>query len=176
MQGLWQLCQQEGIDIEYVALTRRRTVLGWYFRTPDGEPVIALDESLPARPRLERCVLAEEVGHHFTVPTSGLSMTSFSTNLHRLALEKRNRRQDEARAIRWAANYLIPTTELASAVRSGIVGVNELAEYFYVTEWMVWRRLHFLKSDLRDQQQLYIKGWHSLFSPLLVNTMWGQAV
>lgn len=173
MQGLLQLCRQEGIDVEYCALTRRKSILGWYIPDMDGERVILLDESLLTKPRLERCVLAEELGHHFALQVSGLSV---AYGLHHAALQRRNRRQNEARAVRWAANYLIPSAALADAIRSGLRRVDEFADYFYVTEWMVWRKIRALETDLKEQQALRIKGWRSLLSPLLVDAMWGQAV
>lgn len=56
--------------------------------------------------------------------------------------------RDEARAIRWAADHLIPTDHLLRAVREGVTPVDELAEYFYVTRWMVLAKLRTLAGPV----------------------------
>lgn len=169
MLGLLRICEDEGIDLFYRPLIPEYGIFGMYFRDGEGRPVIVLDKGLPSRPRMERCIMAEEVGHHMTTPTSSFLIAHFSYSLT-VAISR-----DEARALRWAANYLIPTDGLAAAAGQGITGVDELADHFYVTPWMVYRKLGVLKTDLREAWKLRVKNRRDLFSPLLVATQWGQA-
>jgi hypothetical protein len=59
----------------------------------------------------------------------------------------------EYRALRWAAQWLIPLDKLAQAFKWGIFEVWELAEYFDVTEDMVRFRL-----SLPDMLELRLAG------------------
>jgi len=52
----------------------------------------------------------------------------------------------------------------------------ELADYFYVTTWIVRRKLIFLRQDLRREQGLRVKGLRDLFAPVLVDAYWAQVV
>lgn len=171
MDGLWAICDQEGIVILYMKyLTRSMRKLGYYYRTEEGQPVILLDESLKTNPRRHRCVLAEELGHYFCGTTGPvLQLSRYSP------LAGQARGKDEHRGLRWAANFLIPTPELAEAAKKGLSLAHELADFFGVEEYMVWRKFHVLRTDLREQRKLRIVA-PDIMSPLLVNTMWGEAV
>src|SRR5690606_15003722 len=65
-RALLSMCKDEGIEISYQPLDQKNGLLGLYFRAQDGTPIIILDKHLERNPRVERCVLAEEVFHHFT--------------------------------------------------------------------------------------------------------------
>ncbi|WP_052299146.1 ImmA/IrrE family metallo-endopeptidase [Thermaerobacter marianensis] len=131
----------EGILVEYVPLLPSKGLLGLYLRTPHGAAIV-LDSSLPANPRLERCVMAEELGHHFTVPVTSTFVACTS------ATARTSYRRDEARALRWACDHLMPLDQFLQAMREGVSTVEELADYFYVTPWMVHARFRFLPSHL----------------------------
>lgn len=151
MTGLLALAEAEGVYISYQPLLPNSGLLGMYFRDRQGRPFIILDEGLHQRPRLQRCVLAEEMGHHLTMPVSTFCVAHFSYS-RAIAISK-----DEARALRWASDYLIPTERLAEAVAGGADTVSEIAEHFDVTKWMVWRKLQFLRADLREQMKLRVR-------------------
>jgi len=80
--------------------------------------------------------LAEELGHHFTTTGNRFSQPHFRYR-DRLLVSK-----NEYRAVRWAAEYLIPLDKLLYAIHTGIRGIWELAEYFFVTEEMMRFRLN----------------------------------
>lgn len=168
MEGLLQICREHEIWVSYQPLYASEGRLGMFFRDAGGRPIIILDTSLLTQPRLERCILAEEIGHYFTTPTSTFFVVHFSYSAA-VTLSR-----DDSRALRWASNYLMPTPALAEAVKRGLRTVDELAEHFEVTPWMVWRKLHFLRADLREEQGLRVKV-RDLFAPILVDRMWGQA-
>src|SRR5690606_33166121 len=64
MEGLLAICDAEGVKVSYQPLAPDRGLLGMYIREGRRAGII-LDESLSSQPRLERTVMAEEVGHHF---------------------------------------------------------------------------------------------------------------
>lgn len=170
MDGLLSICDREGIEISYHnPLTRSGNILGFYCRLRNGQPLILLDESLVSRPRLQRCVLAEEVSHHMTGSVGRMLYPCPSR------LSRRSAWQRESAATRWAVNYLIPTTALACAAKRGIFLPSELADHFDVEEYIVWRKFHVLRTDLREQWKLRVAA-PDVMSPLLVATMWGEAV
>lgn len=132
-QKLFTHCAVEGIAVYWFHF--KPPVRGIYW-CPDGiRPAIGLDHSLERNRRELRCVLSEEVGHHYTTGGNCLTKTFYSF---------RDRIQtsiEERRAMEWAATYLIPETQLIKAFKKNITTVWELAEYFDVTEEMVNFRL-----------------------------------
>lgn len=145
--GLLRLVEQEGIHLCYTDLSDApgRRVYGLYYREPRRNlPVIILDHRLEHNLPLHRSVLAEELGHHFTAPSTSVAVayTSYSVAL---ALSR-----DERRALRWACDYLLPVAEVAAAVERGIATPWDLAEHFLVTEWLIWRRLEFMAAAAKS--------------------------
>lgn len=165
--GLLKMCESNGVWVSYQPLPKERGQLGMFFRDMSGRPFILLDPSLLDNPRLHRCILAEEVGHFKTTGSGTLFVMHFSYNVA-LAMSKA-----DAAALRWASEYLMPTLDFARAVKDGRRDVHELAEHFYVTEWMVHRKIQFLRQDLRRRHRLRIK-LRDMLSPLLTHVMGGQ--
>lgn len=149
----------EGIEVEYMPLLPGKGLLGLYVRTEHGAAIV-LDSSLPANPRLERCVMAEEMGHHYTVPGTSAFVACTSATL------RTAHRRDEARAIRWACDYLIPVNDFLGALREGVTSVEDLADLFYVTPWMVQARFRFLPKHIRScRRRRLCRRWTCLGCP-----------
>ena len=134
-EALFQLADAEGIRVCFYPL--QPFYSGLYVRRPGMPPVIGLDVGLLRRERELRAVFAEELGHHFT--TSGCWVTLASSEASRLSRDR-----VELRAIRWAIDYLIDTTELLRAVHRG-ESAWDLADRFlvpapWVLEKMAWLR------------------------------------
>ena len=90
-----------------------------------------------------RCVLAEELGHYFT--SMGLVVAqSYFVYQDRINISK-----TEHRALKWAAECLIPIDELKEAISQSIVHTWELADFFTVTQQMMEFSL-----QLNDVKQL----------------------
>jgi len=106
-----------------------------------SDGVILLDRSLdrPENRRLHRVVLAEELGHYYTVPQSNalrfLGYSAFSDN------EEIQIDRDEFRAVKWATSFLMPNHRLDQAITDGCRSVYDLAEWFDVTEKFVKSKL-----------------------------------
>ena len=133
MQRLLEIADAENITIEYRKLTRGLN--GFYIWEQDCPPYIALSFSLKSNYRLHRCVLAEELGHHFTSIGERFSQKHHSLQ-DRLTIDK-----IEYKALRWAANFLVPEDDLLDAIRDGLCELWELAEEFDVTEEMMRFRM-----------------------------------
>lgn len=158
MRGLLRLAKPEGIHVAYCSLPPGDCTLGMNLRDSQGDPFILLDQHLLARPRLKRCVLAEVVGHHPTIPSTSFYATHFSY-FHTTAI-----RRDEARAFRWVAIFAIPFDQPAGQWPS----VH--ADHIHLSKWMLWSKLQFLKPvDLREQGCLRVRR-RDMLSPLLLKT------
>lgn len=68
------------------------------------------------------CVLAEELGHHYTTAGDILDQTSA------------NNRKQEYHARLWAYNKLVGLHGIISAYKSGYQNISDVAEYLKVTE------------------------------------------
>jgi len=133
MMEMYMIAERENIEIEWQEFIP--PVRGLYWAPQGIPPVIWLDKSLEYNHRLLRCVMAEELGHHFTTAGDCLCRTYFNYR-DRLAVSRA-----EYRALRWAAEYLIPKKRLHKALRAGNDTLWGLAEIFDVTEEMMRFRL-----------------------------------
>lgn len=132
---LFQLAEREGIIIEWWNFVPPLEAVYW--AVPGMPPVIGLANSLDYAPRVYiRCVLAEELGHHFTTVGNRIPRTYFHYR------DRMEVSRAEHLALRWAALWLMPLDKLVRAFREGIFDAWELAEYFDVTEDMVRFRLN----------------------------------
>jgi len=130
---MYHVAEQEQINIRWWDFVP--PVLGLYWAPHGRRPVIGLDNSLKDQHRLLRCVMAEELGHHFT---------TFNNCTKNACFNYRNRvdvSQLEFKALSWASQYLIPFDQLCKAVRCGITEPHKLANHFDVTEEMIYFRL-----------------------------------
>ena len=99
------------------------------------------------------CVLAEELGHHFTSAGN-------ITDQHVIA----NRQQEQVARL-WAYNYLIGLEGIVSAYRAGCQNQNELAQHLEVTE-------QFLVDAITKYRSIYgvsarIGTYIIIFEPVL---------
>ena len=133
MKQLLGIAESENIVVEYKRFTS--AINGMYLHMPDCQPVIYLSLRLHSNYRLHRCVLAEELGHHFTSSGERVPKKYHSTQ-DRLSIDK-----CEYKALRWAANHLVPEHDLLDVIASGLCEIWELAEEFDVTEEMMRFRM-----------------------------------
>lgn len=132
--GLFNLAEKEGIDIEWWDFSPPLEAVYWAL--PGLPPIIGLSSWLEQGSTAHfRCVLAEELGHHYTTTINAIPQTFFHYR-DRLEVSRA-----EYRALRWAALHLMPRDDILRAIKSGLVERWQLAEYFNVTEEMVDFRL-----------------------------------
>ncbi|SFU69974.1 ImmA/IrrE family metallo-endopeptidase [Alicyclobacillus macrosporangiidus] len=129
MDRLLEVIQQEDIFLDYDHLNYgERKLHGLYFYDHyRDKPFILLDIRLDFNPTLHRCVLAEELGHYFTVPRSKFTKP-FASYGDRIELSR-----DERRALNWAARFLISEESLKEALAQRYRSIHELAEHLGVT-------------------------------------------
>lgn len=126
MEDMLALAEQEGIVVEYYPL--QKPLMGVYMHQCGSNPVIGISSYLRTTTE-QRCVMAEELGHHFTSVGACVPDREFYHHSERSVISK-----VEYKAIRWAANYLIPENDLLDAIKSGLYEPWEIAEHFNVTD------------------------------------------
>lgn len=102
---------------------------------------IGINKDIISNTSYARCVLAEELGHHFTTVGSCIPKMYFSY-ADRAIIDKA-----EYKAMKWACNYLIPENELLDALRDGLYELWELAEYFTVTDEFMQFRIKLFRGE-----------------------------
>lgn len=145
MLDLLRICDYEGIAVFWRSLDPfEHKVMGMYFLSPGGRPVIALDTSIMQNIPRVRSILAEELFHHYATP--GVEHLNFGPARSLSCLVR-------SKAVCDAANYLIPTEELALAAKDGLIKCEQLAQHFHVEEYIVWCKLAILRRDVREQDK-----------------------
>ncbi len=94
---------------------------------------IAIRETIPTQVA-KACVLAEELGHHYT--SSGIIIDQTSTS---------NRKQ-ERRARIWAYKKAFELTDLIQASKAGCRNMYEFAEYLEITEAFLLEAIDYYKE------------------------------
>jgi hypothetical protein len=123
--------------INYDNIAARFRTLGLYDNDGVNTQII-LDAALKDDLRLLVCILAEELGHHFT---------SIGRSFYKAAncpFWKLNHIKTEMRALKWSAFHLMPEEKLRYAItREKLRQIYEFEEYFFVTEELARFRLNF---------------------------------
>lgn len=125
LDSLFELVQKENILFSFCQMPHK--LLGYYSRSY-LPPVILLSNKLTNHFILQKVILAEELGHHFTASCMG----HFSNGNVSAKLQIKNR--IERKALWWAVQKLVPFELFVKAVNSGLIFTHELAEHFDVTE------------------------------------------
>jgi Zn-dependent peptidase ImmA (M78 family) len=159
MRELLRIAKKEKVSIVYIPLRKvKNSLWGLYVpATKLNSPTIYLDIELKTNQklyRLARCILAEELGHHFTGVGSNVFKSHPNYSL------KRKMTFDDEKALRWATNKIIPTNEIIHLFDLGICDCYDLANYFGVTVWLLFRKLEFLHYITR-------KTHNNLYLPLI---------
>lgn len=126
MEQLMKLAENENVIVEY--FNPNLSFRGFYCHEQGCPPVIGLSADLHSNYRLHRCVMAEELGHHFTSVCDRSAFKRYSLQ-DRLTINK-----IEYKALRWAANHLVPEDDLLDVISEGLCEGWELAEHFDVTD------------------------------------------
>ncbi|HBR29119.1 MAG TPA: hypothetical protein DD789_06730 [Firmicutes bacterium] len=123
---LFSIAEQEQIFVYQTYLSGK--VRGVYRRTTLGA-VILLDQNISSRRELG-CILAEELGHHFT---STYNICNYYSHMDAIRINR-----EERIALIWAANTLIPDDDFVDMLSWDQPPTRfVMAEHFYVTERLV---------------------------------------
>ena len=141
MDDLYSLAETEKIKVDFFDFGNTN-IKGIYYVDDNMPPTIGLDVSLKNNTPLFRSVFAEELGHHFTSAGFGIPRQFYNYS-ERLVIDR-----IEYKALRWAANYLIPENDLLDALRDCIETQSELAEHFRVVPEIIKIRLKLFEKNL----------------------------
>ncbi len=152
LEMLFDLIEKENIAVEYMDFSP--TIQGMYYKADGCLPIIGINENIVSNKKLFTCVLAEELGHHFT--STGDSTTECYSFVDRINLSK-----TECTALRWAAEYLLPLDEIVEAIKRGIKNIEDLSDSLGVTNEFLLERFKFAAK-----KQSFIKIHENLFIAL----------
>lgn len=125
-ENLIQLATEENIEIYEIKLPKR--IKGLY-----ADNIIAISKQLSTSSE-KACVLAEELGHHYTTVGNILDQS------------KTENRKQEYKARRWAVKKLIRVEQFIDAFNAGVTNKAELAEFLDVTEGFIDTALDHFKA------------------------------
>ena len=136
-----------GIDVVEYSF-RNKTIKGLYC---DGTAAISNDIDTNAE---RACILAEEMGHHYTSAGNIIDQT-----------DEQNRKQ-EFRARMWAYNEMVGLIGIIDAYKNGCRNSYEVAEYLEVTE----KFLNDALEAYRDKYGVYtsVDNYAIYFIPALL--------
>lgn len=133
------LAEENGVNVLYWDFKKPYEAV--YLTFPGYPPIIGLCRSLLNSRAHFRSVFAEELGHHFTSARTNALKPCFHY------ADKLLYSQDEYKAMKWAANYLIPDEELEWVVnKKRLTEVWQLEDYFCVDKEMIEFKLRLLKT------------------------------
>lgn len=150
LEMLFNLIKRENIIVEYVDFSP--AIQGIYYKADGYLPIIGINENIISNKKLFTCVLAEELGHHFT--SIGDSSAEYYSLIDRVNLNK-----TEAAALKWAAEYLLPLDEIINAIKKGIKNIDDLSDFLGVTDEFLLERFKFIARKqpyIRIQKNLFI--------------------
>lgn len=124
------LSEAEDNDLEVICQPLKGKIKGLYC-----DKVIVINSNLPTTAE-KTCVLAEELGHHFT-SCGNILNTSVTVN-----------RKQEVKARRWAVKRLVSFDGIIQAFKAGCRNMYEVAEHIGVTE-------EFLRQAFETYSQIY---------------------
>ena len=145
LDDMYELAERENIHVMWENLLPAGESLYGLYLYYHGQYAILLDHRLRHETPFLRSVFGEELGHHFTAPYTSIT----STHLWASSTYRTCNSIDEAHALRWAVNYLIPDLWLIRAFHEGLQTVSALAEYFTVTPWMMYRKMELMKGCIK---------------------------
>jgi len=145
---------------EYESLPE--SIPGYYYC--DGRYyMILLNEMIRDNEQLDRCVLAEEIGHYRT-SIGDITPRKYMCYRSRLTVDKQ-----ELQAMRWATDFLVPTWALLEVIKNKhVTSLPDLADYFMVTQEFLMQKLEFMSKqngvwNLDGKRSLYLYSFPSVY-------------
>ena len=105
-------------------------------------------------------VLAEELGHHFTSMGDNIEPKNY--------FDKINIDKCEAKALRWACNFLVPKDELIDELRKRPASIVELADGLSVSRDILMQSFYYLSLNneylqIEDDRYLVLSSYPTLY-------------
>ena len=138
MNSLLKIVDEEKIILRYDYIPQQMHTLGFYDNDGEGNITIILHSILKDFPRLLKCILSEELGHHFT------SVGHSFYKAINCEFWKSNHIKTELKALKWSAFHLVPEKALDHAIeKEKLSTVYELEDYFAITRELILFRLRY---------------------------------
>ncbi|MDT8717633.1 hypothetical protein IAI10_13250 [Clostridium sp. 19966] len=137
LNNLFKIAEDNEIAIEYVKL--QKNIYGIYYKEPDLIPAIGINKKIMNDKKLLTCVLAEELGHHFT--TIGDLTAEYYCYNDRVLIDKA-----ELLALKWAAHALLTPAEIVHAFHNNN-NTAECADVLGITEDFLKRSIEIFKNE-----------------------------
>lgn len=159
-EQLESIINNSGIVKEFAPLPY--SALGYFYSDGDFH-LILINKEIQRDERLYRTILAEEMGHYKTAVGDYTPKRKMIYS-ERIAIDKK-----ELLALRWATNFLLPTELLLKAIKDRLVGtVDEILDYFYVTQEFFVHKLRFMakekiKWQIDEKKYLVLTSLPSLY-------------
>lgn len=105
-------------------------------------------------------VLAEELGHHFTSMGDNIEPKNY--------FDKVNIDKCEAKALRWACNFLVPKNELIDELRKRPASIDELADGLSVSRDILMQSFYYLSLNneylqIEDDRYLVLSSYPTMY-------------
>lgn len=134
MERLLVLVEEQGIILERGFLYP--PIDAFYFCEPGSKPVITIGKHISDARQL-RVILAHELGHHFT-------SVGDTVHRHLCYSDALTTSKAERAATKWAAEFLLPQSEVLLTIGTGLQTCSEIADHFGVTEELAEYRVRAL--------------------------------
>lgn len=144
LEKLFRIAEDNCIVIEYVKF--RNNILGIYYKEPDVIPAIGINQLIMNDSNKLTCVLAEELGHHFT--TSDDLTAEYYCYSDAVLTDKA-----ELLALKWAAHMLLTPNEIVQAYAAcnntfECADILEVTEDFLIKSIDIFKRENLFTADM----------------------------
>jgi Zn-dependent peptidase ImmA (M78 family) len=154
-----QLCN-ENILLSYSKLNDE--MLGYYYSIDDLD-LIVINESIISNTKQLNCVIAEELGHYYTTHGNYAPYSCNESN------DKINHSRVELRALKWAVDFLIPTSDLLKYLSiNHEIDYSDISNYFEVTEDFIIKKFYYMSLvkniyHISDSKFLVLSNYPNVF-------------
>lgn len=160
LNQLLQIIKAENILLEYSDIVP--SIQGTFYMLDDLK-IIIINNNIVDNSALHKSVIAEELGHYYTSTRKNIPYQSTSYS-EQISIDK-----EELRALRWAADFLMPTDELIEDINSvGFSSYDDLCEIYDVTPQLAKTKIEHMAAiksywDLGDDLDLVLSNLPSIY-------------
>ena len=158
-EQLLDIAEKENIIIKFVDEIPEVFAEALYI-SKFGIRMILMANILKSNPIRMTEVLAEELGHHFTSMGDNIEPKNY--------FDKVNIDKCEAKALRWACNFLVPKNELIDELRKRPASIDELADGLSVSRDILMQSFYYLSLNneylqIEDDRYLVLSSYPTLY-------------
>ncbi len=160
LNQLLDIAKDENIIIEYCDLPDS---VGGHIYMINDISVILINNNILEDKITYKAVLAEELGHYFTTTKNSVP---YKYNSYR---DKINIDKEELKALRWAANFLMPTDELLEDIKDVFFSsYYDLCEIYDVPEYLAKIKIEHMAAlkaswELSDGTSLVLSNLPNIY-------------